>query len=168
MKFAWRSTSNSPLSSPGALPGILPGRRWIASMPRSGSIPTHSDLPGREVLAALRPAPDPGRLIAIDPDLDPIGPERRFEPLLENWVVRSTEATSDQTASVSSDRCVQGALIGQRKLTGLPTGCRRISSRPRTPRSRPFWVVTRVSLYTVRLEGSRGVAYLLRLSWGTP
>jgi hypothetical protein len=55
-------------------------------MPRSGSIPTHSDLPGREVLAALRPAPDPGRLIAIDPDLDPIGPDRRFEPLLENRV----------------------------------------------------------------------------------
>jgi hypothetical protein len=69
-----------------AVPGILPGRRWTASMPRSGSIPTHSDLPGREVLAALRPAPDPGRLIAIEPDLDPIGPDRRFEPLLENRV----------------------------------------------------------------------------------
>ena len=65
MKFAWRSTPNSPLSSPGAVPGILPGRGWIASMPRSGSIPTHADLSGREALAALRPAPDPGGLIAI-------------------------------------------------------------------------------------------------------
>ncbi len=87
MKFAWGSTSNSALSSPGAVPGILPGRRWIAPMPRSGSIPTHSDLPGCEALATLRPAPDPGGLIAIDPVLDPIRPDRRFEPLLENRVV---------------------------------------------------------------------------------
>ena len=51
------------------------------------SIPTHADLPDREALAALRPAPGPGGLIAIDPDLDPIRPDRRFEPLLENRVV---------------------------------------------------------------------------------
>ena len=83
MKFAWRSTPNSPVSSPGAAPDRLPGRGCIASMPgrmsiRSRLTPT---CPVATALAALRLALDPGGRIAIDPnpDLDPIRPDR-FEP----------------------------------------------------------------------------------------
>jgi hypothetical protein len=71
------------------------------------------------------------------------------------------EATPED-ASAPRDRSAQGAPIGQRKLTGLPTGCRGTLARPGIPRSRPFWVVTRASLSAVRLDGSRGVASRLR------
>ena len=95
MKFACRSTPNSPLSSPGAAPDRLPGRGCIASMPgrmsiRSRLTPT---CPVATALAALCLALDPGGRIAINPDLDPIRPDRRFEPLLEDWVVPHDDGT---------------------------------------------------------------------------
>jgi hypothetical protein len=70
MKFAWRSTPNSPLSSPGADLDRLPGQGWIASTP--GRMSIRSQLkPTRPVataLAVLRLALDSGGRIAIDPD----------------------------------------------------------------------------------------------------
>jgi hypothetical protein len=59
--------------------------------------------PVATALAALRPALDPGGRIAIDPDpdLDPIRPDRRFEPLLKDWVMPHDDGTVFESSGLN-------------------------------------------------------------------
>jgi hypothetical protein len=98
MKFAWAVYTEFAIFLPGAAPALVPGRGWIAPMPRSGSIPTHADLPDRD-----------------GPRRPPTGPRPRRTGLPD------TQGCQTPTVRRGLPEVARHPLLGERKSIGCQT-----------------------------------------------